>query len=430
MKISYIGFKNIMGIKELEFTPGKVTVVEGKNGRGKTSVLRGIQAGIGGGHDATLLTGGQEKGEVVIVFDDGMKLEKKIKRKSSKVSLTDREGKDIPRAASFLREIVDDIAVNPIKILTANAKDRVKLLLDSVPMQTPFDDLDAITGEKLDRTDTRHPMQVIDEKRASAYGERTDNNRYLKEKKTLVSQMREGLPFKADERDFTAEVKELEGKLSLLEKENAIAKDSAADWKTEMIDQLRGEMEFKINEARQVFDRKCALVQKDHDEDIAKVVEKNAPVIAELNTKIGETKALSEEALRVASSIQYIKDGENEIRVLEDESEGLTGVIEALDDLKANMLTRLPVKGLEVKDGEIYLDGVPFDNVNKAKRVQFALSIASLRTAELPIVCVDNLEALDEESFAIFQDLASKTDMQFFVTRVSESPELNIDTGE
>lgn len=430
MKIVYVGLRNIMGIKELEFSPGKITIVDGKNAKGKTSVLKGIQAGIGGGHDATLLTEGQQKGEVVIVFDDGMRLEKEIKRGKSKLTLKDVEGKPIPRAASYLKEIVDDLGVNPIQILTASPKDRVKLLLDSIKMETPFEEIEHITGTTLDRTDTRHPMQIIDEQRASFYEERTDNNRFMKDKEVMISQMREGLPFKAEDRDFDGDLKQAANQLTTLEEEFKKEITALDEWKNNHLESFRSQKEQDMTDLHAKFDRECQDVVREYGKEVQKLNDSLHPKINELSTQIGELRSNKEEATRVAGSIKYVKDGNQEILSIIDEIETMTAVINELDSLKGRLLQNLPIDGMEIREGEIYLDGVPFDGVNKAKKVHFALSIAGMRDAELPIVCVDNLEALDEESFAIFQEQAAKTDMQFFVTRVSENPKLTINTDE
>lgn len=428
MKIVYVGLRNIMGIKELEFAPGKMTVVEGKNGRGKTSVLKGLQGAIGGGHDATLIKKGEEKGEIVVVFDDGTKLEKKIKEKNTKMTLKDKAGKEIPRAASFLKAAVDDLCVNPIKILTAPSKDRAKLLLDSIQMETPFDEIEAITKTKLQRTDTRHPLYIIQEERDKVYEERTDNNRFLKEKKNSVSQMREGIPFKTEERDFSAELKELEREAVELQTENDEIKASVGEWRMVKIDEAERVKQAAIEEAHKAFHFSCESINAEASTRIEAVTDKNNPRLIELSQKIGEAETLNSQSLKLAGQIEYIKEGEKLIRAMEDDTEKLTKTINGLDKLKASMIENLPIKGLEVKDGEIYLDGVPFDSVNKAKRIQFALSVASMRKAELPLICVDELEALDDESFKIFQEEAEKTDMQFIVTRVNQDSNLNVIT--
>ena len=108
------------------------------------------------------------------------------------------------------------------------------------------------------------------------------------------------------------------------------------------------------------------------------------------------------------------------------DSENLTKKLKGLEDIKVALLKNLPVKGLEIKKGEIFLDGVAFDSVNKAKRVLFALTIAGLRGGQLPIVCIDDIEMLDSESMEIFYKEALKTEMQFFVTKVSDDKNLTI----
>lgn len=430
MKIVYVGIRNIMGINELEFSPGSMTLIEGKNGRGKTSVLKGLQAAIGGGHDATLIKEGHDKGEVVVVFDDGMKLEKRIKEKSSKLILKDVEGKEIPKSASFLKEIVDHLAINPIKILTANPKDRVKLLLDSIGMTVPFDDIEAITKTKLTRDDTRHPLHIIQEARGKVYEERADNNRFLKEKKTLVNKMRDGIPFKSEAIDYTAELNDLELQKEALERENKEVKESEMKWQHDELNKASEEKQRLIDDIEKNFQEKADDIKKQSYLKITETTEQNNAILVQLSQNIGDLKAKHDQALKLEGQIKYIQEGEQDIKAMEDDSEALTKQIDQLDKLKAKLLDNLPIEGLKVKDGDLYLDGVVFDNVNRAKQIQFALSIAGMRKTELPIVCVDNLEALDKESFGIFQEQASKTDMQFFVTRVSEEAELRVNTDE
>lgn len=430
MKIVYVGLRNIMGIKELEFAPGDITVIDGKNAKGKTSVLKGIQAGIGGGHDATLLTEGEKQGEVVLVFDDGMRLEKEIKRGKSRVTLKDSDGKAIPRAASFLKEIVDELGANPIKILTASSKERVKLLLDSIDMKTPFKEIEKATGVKIDKQDARHPMEIIDEYRASFYGDRTDSNRYIKEKETLVTQMREGLPFKAADTDYDTEIKAMAEEGETLEGEILEVERVSREFIENIKEELAQKKQAAVIKAEKDYSRGLEEARESAQKDITVVQNKHNPRLKELHTEITRMKTNQEETVRVAGSIKYVKDGEKEIRKIQGEIEGFTNVIENLDAIKAKLLENIPINGMSIREGEIYLDGVPFDNVNKAARIRFALTIAGMRQAELPVVCVDNLEALDKESFEIFQDQASKTNMQFFVTRVSNSKELTVSTDD
>ena len=427
MKIVYVGLRNIMGIEELDFEPGKITVVEGKNGRGKTSILKALQGAVGGGHDATLLREGEDTGEVVLVFDDGKTLHKKIRAKGSKVSIKDDDGKELPRAASMLKDAIDDLAVNPIKILTANAKERVKLLLDSVEMEIPRKEIEEITGIEISAGDTRHPLHIIQEQRQKVFDERTDNNRFLKEKVTMVDKMREGIPFKKDDTSYEEQVGELEYKVEELEAANKKVKDEAYGEMHDTLDKLKAEEEEEIEKVRAHYRELAESARQGATDKVEKVTGENNADLVKLSAELADARAKADQAEKLAGQIEYVKEGEQEIKAMEKDSETLTKQLEKLDKLKAGMLENLPIEGLEVKEGDLYLDDVPFDSVNKAKRVQFALTVAGMRSAECPIVCVDNLEALDAESFEIFQEQAAKTDMQFFVTRVSDK-ELEINT--
>ena len=426
MQIAYIGFKNIMGVEDLAFAPGKINIIEGSNGQGKTSVLKAIQGAVGGGHDATLLRNGEEKAEVVIVFDDGLKLHKQIKNGKSDVKLTDSSGKEIKRAASFLKSAIDAIGVNPVQILTASTKERVQLLLNSIPMETPFDDIERITGLEISRDDKRHPMEIITETSKKFYDDRQDNNRSQKEKTLFVSKMRGTIPFREDATGWGEILEKLNSDKEALEYELRDNQDAGKVLLTNTLADLTAQREKEIEAARAKYDKAAAEADEKNRAANDKLFEGITPKLAALAEKIGEAKTSLEASGKIEAAKTFVKEGEVEIAELEKDSADMSKVIGALDVLKARLLKNLPVAGLEVKGGDIYLDDVAFDSVNKAKRVQFALAIAGLRESEIPIVCVDDLETLDAESFAIFKDEAEKTKMQFFVTRVTDDQPLTI----
>lgn len=428
MKIIYVGFKNIMGVDELEFQPGKINVIEGKNGKGKTSVIRAIQAAVGGGHDATLLRNGETEGEVVLVFDNGYRLEKNIGTEKSEAILKDGQGRKVKRAASLIKDMIDGVGLNPVKILTASPKDRVKYLLDAVQMETPFDVIEGATGLQISRDDTRHPMQIIDENRNHFYEERTETNRLLKEKKVVVSKMRGTIPFRADGTDWKAVGEKLVDEKQRVEMELQNSKDAAQVLFEREVERLRATMEARINAIRKEHDDLIGKAMDKSDVQKNEAQDKAMPLLMELTEKISDARSNHDASAKVAGAQEYVEKGEAAIKEMEKDSEFMTHVIDQLDLIKADLLKNLPIAGLEVREGEIYLDGVAFDSVNKSKRVRFALTIAGLRDSQVPIVCVDDLETLDSESFSIFQAEAAKTGMQFFVTRVTDNQELTVNT--
>ena len=71
MKVTSISIENVMGVERLAFAPGVLTLVEGRNGAGKTSILEAVRSALRGGHDPSLLRAGAERGSVRLVVEDG-----------------------------------------------------------------------------------------------------------------------------------------------------------------------------------------------------------------------------------------------------------------------------------------------------------------------------------------------------------------------
>jgi len=93
------------------------------------------------------------------------------------------------------------------------------------------------------------------------------------------------------------------------------------------------------------------------------------------------------------------------------------------------LLSGLPIPGLEVREGEIFRDGVPFDRLNTAAQVEIAVEVAKLRAADLGVVCVDRIECLDSTTLEAFKQSALESGLQLFITRVSDE-EFAIDTTD
>ena len=134
MKISYVRIENILGLTNMELAPGgTLTEISGSNGQGKSSILEAIKAATQGGHDATLLRQGAEKGQIVLVLDDGTELHKNISAFKSTLDLI-KDGKKVARPADTIKGLTDLLSVNPVEFLTAAKKDRVKVLLEAMPI--------------------------------------------------------------------------------------------------------------------------------------------------------------------------------------------------------------------------------------------------------------------------------------------------------
>jgi len=439
MQLNYIGIRNVLGIKSLECKPGKITSIDGPNGSGKTSFLKALKAAVGGGHDATLLRQGEEEGEIVLEFDNGMKLTKKIGKEKSDITLKDASGVKVKKAASLLKGIVDGVGLNPIQLLTATKKDRVSILLESVPMELPVDRLEKECGYSVFADDDRHPIEVIEAVRSNIFDLRADKNRDIKSKKGMIEQMQEAIPFASTFENYSTIAETLANEKTVLhskaQSDSFSIKEEFASLSTQCdadtskeVEAIKDEATKSITLLRERQTKELEKLRIKMDDEVQAVMDKALPVLEDLTAKIAQAKEKAEVQIKAKAATEFIEEGEKDLDVLELVSKSYTTKLQAVDDIKAELLAGFPIDGLTVVDGDTYLNDIDFDNVNEALRIRFALQVAGLRESELPLVCVDGLEALDDGSFHIFCDEAVKTDMQFFVTRVTNDDRLNMTT--
>lgn len=453
MIVSKIAIKNILGIEAMDINPGSVTEVAGSNGAGKTSVLEAIRAALSGGHDATLLRSGAEKGEIVLVLDDGTEIQKTIDAAKSKTVVKHPLYGKLPKPAEFIRRLADALALNPVSFLTAPKKDRTDQFLQAIPIKITADQVGFVPTEALRGVDLdKHALEAISAIHKNIFDLRTGVNRAEKEKRATASQMTETLPPDAPEGEswsdaLTAATTELQAltretgeRVRALDAEAEAVKtaalqkfqDHSSRVKAELadaIEKLRADSEIEIVRARE---ESAAVIDAAEASRRAKREHLEAefrPSDAALKEKIGHAKAMVEQQTKAASTKEFIAKMDSEADALKEQSAKLTAALSRLEVLKAGLLETLPIPGLSVQDGDIYIGDIPFDRVNTARKVQVAIEVAKLRAGELGLIACDGLELLDAKTFDAFKKAAAKSNVQFVISRVAEGP-LTVSTEE
>lgn len=425
MNIQRIRISNILGIEELEFSPGIFTEIEGKNGSGKTSVLESIKTVLNGGHDAKLLRNGAEKGEVVLILDDGVRLSKTVTEKKSELLVVDSEGYKLDKPKSYIDTLVDILSVNPIQFLTADKKNRVNCLLEAIPMKLTKEQIEKSLngmGEKVKDDLSGHALEAITRIHKQFYDERTGVNRALKEKSATLSQMEKSIPV------INYSGNELKEKLKVLDNE----KQSMENKKNEFLEKATNIRISKLDEEEQKFQESMKVIREQHEknkEQIQTEFETNKQSIqSKFNEKylplIEELSKLNEQYSHI-SSFEKQKEILNQFKTecdnLDKESSNLSEALNKLNDLKNDLLNDLPLPGLEILDGDIYYNKVMFDKLNTAKQVELSVEIAKLRAKDIGIICVDGIERLDNETYQEFKKKAIESGLQMIVTKVANS---------
>lgn len=110
-----------------------------------------------------------------------------------------------------------------------------------------------------------------------------------------------------------------------------------------------------------------------------------------------------------------------------------TAARERVFALRQRLLEQLPIPGLTVSDGDIYLDGVEFDSLSGAQQVELALEVASRAPGRLGLIVVDELERLDADRFALFREAVERRGdvIQVLAARaeVTEDGRLKVETN-
>lgn len=439
MKIQHIKIENILGIKHFELDPGgTLTEISGDNGQGKTSILEAIKAATQGGHDATLLRKGAEKGEIVLVMDNGTELHKRVTATKSSLDLV-KDGKKIPKATDTIKGLTDLLSVNPVDFLTAPKKKRVEVLLEAMPIEADPARLEQITGIPVTAQPGVHGLALIEMLHQQVYDDRTGTNRAIKEKESTINQLELAMPdapggMEGDEDDLRAKLNEaraardaeaqrIDTKLSGIRNDSAARVQALKDEAQAKIDAIRNELAESLERER----ASLADIESKAAKQRQKAVDAFNDAAQPLTAAISAIAANRDAAAKRKVTLETIANMEAETHDLREDVKKQTAALAALEAYKSELLNSLPIPGLEVRDGEVFRNGISFDRLNTAQQVDIAIEIAKLRAGDLAICCVDRFECLSPTTLEEFKARAEQSNLQLFVTRV-DAGEMTIRT--
>ena len=438
MKIAHIKIHNILGIADIEVTPGQFNEITGGNNVNKTNFINAIKSVIEGGHDATLLRTGAKTGEVVLVLDDGVELRKTVTPKTSRVEV--KKGETIMRRPQeTIQALADLFSVNPIAFLQADKKDRAKVLLESMPIALDMQRLEKISGiPNLNFTDGMHATMKIDIVRTMVFDARTGVNRVLTEKKATIEQLRQAMPaapggaIGGNEAEIDAQLETIKRQAdadlatlrSKVEEWMGTKDERVAALKTEYdaaVDALKAQIAALTTEYQEAQEsiRQSTAAAKQREIDRKAAIQTAAREAQQPLTEALAAIRLNRDAVaKREQTEETIRNMAQAADHLKAESDEQTAALAAIDAYKMELLSALPIKDIEIVNGEIFRNSVPFDRLNAAQRTDIAIELAKLRAGQLGCVCVDGLELMDPDSYKEFQDKAVASGLQFFVTKV------------
>ena len=436
MKIANIKIHNLLGITDAEITPeGNFIEVTGGNGVGKTSTIESVKAALNISEHKSLLRNGEESGEVVLDLGDLM-VRRRYTEKGDKLEVKGKVfGTDkmtsLGSPASVLKGLVNPASVDPVRLLTAKPKELLDAVLNALPMNVTEQQMYDIFGDpdaditQVDLND--HALVVIAQMQKLVTEKRRDVNRDVTTGKTTIEQLEATLPEGGtDAEEIQGEIDEVQSKLETINGKARRAKRSASGKFSEKIEDAETEVNEIKNQIAQLQSDLVsaeALVEKLEDQQQAAADAAEAEVLAEGRTLQETLKRLNENARSASAAVQtvnHINQHKQKVRDAQKQSNAFTDQLDALQALKTDLCSDLPIEGLAVTDGKLSMNDVPFAQLNTAARIDLVIELAKLSAGDLGLVVLDNSEMLSDDTYAEFRKKAGETDLTFLVARVTE----------
>lgn len=403
VKINKLEIENVKRVKavQIEPTANGLTVVGGRNGQGKTSVLDSIAWALGG--NSYKPSNPHREGSVVapmirIQLDNGLIVERKGDNGTLKV--IDPSGKKAGQ--NLLNSFVEQFAINLPKFMEMNSKDKTKALLNTV---------DGL-GEKI---------YELEQEELELYN-----------KRRTVGQIRDQKKHYAEEQPFYKEVgNEIVSASELIkEQQEILARNGENQRKRDNLENLTARQTLVINKKaeleRQLLEINNEL--KTLETDIETANKDVVDLIDESTEELEQSIENIEEINRKVRANQDREKAEMDAEHYALEYKDLSDEIDALREQKLDLLNgaNLPLEGLSVDNGVITYKGQPWDNMSGSEQLIVATAIVRKINPQCEFVLVDKLEQMDLETLLDFANWLKDNKLQAIATRVSTGEECQI----
>jgi len=451
---------NIMRVEVLEITPSTdIVEISGKNKQGKTSAIHSLSMAIEGAKQIhrVPIREGAETGEITLTLGtkgkDGQpdKVDMIVHREFSRrepsksdpkpfatsLKLTLADGQQPRKAQEILNGLYNSVCTDPLGFTKLQPKDQ----FDKLRAMVPGFDFEA--HDNMNRAD---------------FNRRTDVNRELERVKAAASiiSVPTGTPDElVDEAAITdamANAGTVNGEIERRKLARATAaekittlRDNAVSLRAR-VETLRQDQQADLARAKAEYERRVQEIN-DHADINAGTYESQAAKAGteadELQARLDGAEPLPDpvDTVQLQAALHTAKDVNGAVRekrrkaelqaqadALAAEAAELTAKLTAREEAKRKAISeaKLPVEGLTLGDGEILLNGFPFEQASLREQLVTSCAIAMANKPEIRIMHISDGAVMDDEGWEVLREIAKNHDFQIWVETVKPETETAI----
>jgi len=193
-KILKLEVNNFIGITEATIEPKKMTVIKGRNGQGKTSIIEALKAAVKGcgadkikvGHDSSTL----------FLSTDEIELRRRVTAKGTTVTVK-KDGMTVNKPQAYLDGLIGDFSFEPIKFFTMTPKEQTAHLLKAIPVKATLEQLKTWTrglhSGIINLVDL-HGLEAIATAAEALYNLRAGDNSRVKDLEANITELKNKIP--------------------------------------------------------------------------------------------------------------------------------------------------------------------------------------------------------------------------------------------
>lgn len=395
---------------------GNLVKIVGRNEQGKSSVLNGIWAVLGGAKACPEMPihAGDREARFSLDLDEAIAERVWTRQPDGSVketiTVTQRDGKPLKPPQAFLNGLIDKLTIDPLLFM---AMDRAK--------QT--ETLRRIVG--LDFTDIDKKADAIKEERAQL----EQSKRLLEGQLSALGPFPDGLPEKE------VSVGELGRRLTAVYTE--VSDNNAKRWdaqeKQNAVHALESEYEkarLKVEDLeKKLADARAKQVEVGVKRTAAQMASRAATTLAE-SLVDPDPKPIEAEMEQVEAVNRLVRQ-QADAAALKTSIEGLavsqTQQAAALKALKAERMERLskavfpmPDLSIDPEADVITLKGVPLDQASQAEQIRFSLTIGKAQNSRLRATRISQGSLIDDDGVKAIEQWAEANDFLVFMECVGD----------